>query len=99
MLLTVKELAQQLHIKPGTLYAWAAQGKIPCRKIHGLVRFDQHDIDYWLGTFSSSTVVPPRITSRRSDDDNLGRLIARAKRQVYTPACEKPDEIRAKQGG
>jgi len=99
MLLTVKELAQQSHIKPATLYAWAAQGKMPYRKIHGLVRFDQHDIDYWLATFSSRTVVPPRIPSSRSDDANLDRLIARAKRQVYTPACEKPDEIRAKQGG
>ena len=39
MLLTVKELADQLHIKPSTLYAWAAQGRIPCFKLHGLVRF------------------------------------------------------------
>jgi excisionase family DNA binding protein len=46
--LSIKELAEQLRIKPGTLYAWAAHGKIPCRKIHGLVRFDQHDIDRWL---------------------------------------------------
>ena len=26
-------------------------------------------------------------------------LIEAAKREVYTPACEKPDEVRAKQGG
>ena len=44
MLLTVKELAEQLHIKPATLYAWAAQDKIPCLKIHGLLRFDRQTI-------------------------------------------------------
>ena len=39
MLLTVKELASHLHIKPSTLYAWAGQGRIPCLKIHGLLWF------------------------------------------------------------
>ncbi|HBH78644.1 MAG TPA: DNA-binding protein, partial [Nitrospira sp.] len=38
MLLTVQELAQLLHIKAATLYAWAAQGKIPSLKLHGLLR-------------------------------------------------------------
>jgi excisionase family DNA binding protein len=99
MLLTIKDLAEQLRIKPATLYAWASQGKIPCRKIHGLVRFDQHDIDRWLSSFSPPTSVPPQIGKRRTDHSNLDRLIASAKRQVYTPGCEKPDEVRAKQGG
>ena len=35
MLLTIKDLAEQLQIKPSTLYAWASQGKIPCVRIHG----------------------------------------------------------------
>jgi excisionase family DNA binding protein len=48
MLLTVQELAQQLHIKAATLYAWAAQGKIPSLKLHGLLRFRQDEIDQWL---------------------------------------------------
>ena len=99
MLLTIKDLAEQLRIKPGTLYAWAAQGKIPCRKIHGLVRFDQHDIDRWLSSFSPPKAVPLQVGKRRADHSDLDRLIASAKREVYTPACEKPDEVRAKQGG
>ena len=37
MLLTIKDLSARLNIKPSTLYLWAAQGKIPCRKIHGLL--------------------------------------------------------------
>ena len=43
MLLTVKELASHLHIKPSTLYAWAGQGRIPCLKIHSLVRFRREE--------------------------------------------------------
>jgi excisionase family DNA binding protein len=85
MILTIKELAEQLRIKPGTLYAWAAHGKIPCRKIHGLVRFDRHEIDRWLSSFSPSKSVPPQIGNRRADHSNLDRVIASAKRGVYTP--------------
>ncbi len=84
MLLTIKDLAEQLNIKPATLYAWAAQGKIPCRKIHGLVRFDQRDIDQWLANFSLTNISPTRHTTRPPYDLTLDRLIARAKREVYT---------------
>ena len=99
MLLTVKELSVQLHIKASTLYVWAAQGKIPCRKIHGLVRFDPTEIDRWLASFAITPFAPTKTCLRRTDRSGLDQLIARAKREVYTPACEKPDEVRAKQGG
>ena len=84
MLLTVKALSQRLQIKPSTLYAWASQGKIPCRKIHGLVRFDPTEIDRWLASFSPPQSVPPKIETRRSDHTDLEQLIASAKRAVYT---------------
>ena len=85
MLLTVKTLSQRLQIKPSTLYAWANQGKIPCRKIHGLVRFDPTDIDRWLASFSPPQSIPPQIRTRRADPTDLEQLIASAKRAVYTP--------------
>jgi excisionase family DNA binding protein len=44
MLQTIKEVATRLQIKPSTLYAWAAQERIPCLKIHGLVRFRKDEI-------------------------------------------------------
>jgi excisionase family DNA binding protein len=84
MLLTVNALSHRLQIKPSTLYAWASQGKIPCRKIHGLVRFDPTEIDRWLVSFSPPQSVPPQIGTRRSDHADLDRLIASAKRAVYT---------------
>jgi excisionase family DNA binding protein len=84
MLLTIKELAEQLRIKPSTLYAWAAHGKIPCRKIHGLVRFDSTEIDRWLISFAPSQSAPPQIETHRAEHTDLEQLIASAKRAVYT---------------
>ena len=98
MLLTVKALSEWLQIKPSTLYAWASQGKIPCRKIHRLLRFDPEAITSWLRTFEpgQAPTIPPLTRQSHRDVD---QLIEAAKREVYTPACEKPDEVRAKQGG
>jgi excisionase family DNA binding protein len=82
--LTVKTLSQRLQIKPSTLYAWASQGKIHCRKIHGVVRFDLTEIDRWLASFSPSQPVPTKIRIRKTDQTDLEQLIASAKRAVYT---------------
>ena len=84
MWLTVKALSQRLQIKPSTLYAWASQGKIPCRKIHGLVRFDPTEIDRWLISFAPSQSAPPQIETHRAEHTDLEQLIASAKRAVYT---------------
>jgi hypothetical protein len=86
MLLTIKDLSTWLNIKPSTLYLWAAQGKLPCRKIHGLLRFDPLEINRWLSAFSSLQSVPAPVGQRRPDHSDLDRLIASAKREVYTSA-------------
>ena len=98
MLLTVKDLSAWLNMKPSTLYLWAAQRKIPCVKMHGLLRFDPDAITAWLRSFEPdpAEALPPLNCQPNLDVD---QLIEAAKRQVYTPACEKPDEVRAKQGG
>ena len=86
MLLTVQELAQLLHIKAATLYAWAARGQIPCLKIHGLVRFRKDEIDRWLEACSrpaSPETGALHFTMDRGND--VDTLIARAKAEVYTP--------------
>ena len=85
MLLTVNALSQRLQIKPSTLYAWASHGKIPCRKIHGVVRFDSTEIDRWLASFSPPQSAPTKNRTRRADHTDLDQLIASATRAVYTP--------------
>ena len=84
MLLTIKDLSTRLNIKPSTLYLWAAQGKIPCRKIHGLIRFDPDAITAWLHACepNQATAIPPLPRDSHLDVD---RLIEAAKREVYTP--------------
>ena len=84
MLLTIREVSQLLHIKPGTLYAWAAQGYIPCFKLHGLVRFRREDIDRWVESFRIEAVqkATPRTHPSKSGSD-LDDLIARAKEHAY----------------
>ena len=86
MILTVNDLSHQLHIKPATLYAWAAQGKIPCLKIQGLVRFRSEEIAQWIESFHRPTGarVQPRVRSKRSAPD-LQAIIARTRGLAYNP--------------
>jgi len=80
----VQRLSAYLNIKACTLYAWAAQGRIPCLKIHGLVRFRKDEIDQWLEGFREHPIATesPRVRGSAFDID---RVIARAKRAAYNP--------------
>ena len=85
MLLTVKDLAQQLQIKPTTLYAWAAQQKIPSLKIHGVIRFESEAIKSWLHSFGVNRATQRLVIGNRSGTGgSVEALIATAKRAVYT---------------
>jgi excisionase family DNA binding protein len=84
MLLTIKDLSRQLNIKPSTLYLWAAQGKIPCQKIHGLIRFDPEAIAIWLQSFTAEHAATTPFLSRQAALE-VDRVIEAAKRAVYTP--------------
>ena len=89
-LLTIKQLSAWLNIKPSTLYLWASQGKIPCLKIHGLIRFEKQTIEEWLASFVPSQPIPSFILSARGNSADVDELVAAAKRDVYTPASGKP---------
>ena len=82
-MLTVKELSAWLNIKPSTLYLWVSQNKIPCRRIHGLLRFGPEAIQAWLKGFESSSgnpfALPPHDEIR-----DLAQIIEASKREVYT---------------
>jgi len=99
LLWTVKELAYRLQIKPSTLYAWAKQGKIPCRKVYGLVRFNPSEIERWLDSFITYPLSSAKTNARRRGSSGVDQVIASAIHAIYTARCEKPDEDRAKQGG
>jgi excisionase family DNA binding protein len=84
MLLTVKDLAAWLNMPQSTVYLWAAQGKIPCRKIHRLIRFERDEVQHWLDSFAAIPSNPASHIPDRNPRIPVDDLIARAKRDVYT---------------
>lgn len=95
MYLTIKDLAEELQVKPSTLYAWVAEGKIPCIKLHRLIRFRRDQIEEWVQGLGKSSSKAVRLSFKRSGTKSIDDLIAAAKTDVYTPACGKPDQDRA----
>lgn len=96
MLLTIQDVAKQLQVKASTLYAWVAQGKIPSVKLNGLIRFHPSAIEQWL-LASAATVAIHQESKKagfRSVQD-VDRIIAQAKRAVYTCRRGRPDQDRA----
>ncbi len=87
MLLTIKQVSEWLNVKPSTLYLWAAQGKIPCQKIHGLIRFDREKVTRWLESFDRKAPTSVPALSRTNATD-IDQLIEAAKRDAYTPRGE-----------
>jgi excisionase family DNA binding protein len=83
-MLTIKEVSAWLNIKPSTLYLWVSQNKIPCRRIHGLIRFEPEAIQAWLKGFGTSPARPIPLPIH-PDSRDLNQLIEAAKREVYTP--------------
>jgi excisionase family DNA binding protein len=48
-LLTPKQLAENLNVRPGTIYSWLSRGvAIPHLKIEGTVRFSERSVVEWL---------------------------------------------------
>ena len=93
MMLTVRELSVWLNVKPSTLYLWASQGKIPCRRMNGLIRFETLAIQSWLE--GSPRPHSPITLGRRLEPHTVDAIIEAAKREVYTP---RHGETRPKSG-
>ena len=84
-MLTVKELSAWLNIKDSTLYLWVSKNKIPCRRIHGLVRFEPEAIQAWLKSFETSPGKPFSLQTRH-DTRDLDHLIEASKARSILPA-------------
>ena len=90
--LDITALAERLRIKRSTLYAWAEQGTIPHLKLGRLLRFDPDEIEAWLQNHRRDGIPEPTSHRHRHGTDDVDTLIARAKADVYTSCCGKPDK-------
>jgi putative molybdopterin biosynthesis protein len=61
--LTVRALAELLHIKERKVYALAAEGKIPCSRAAGKLLFPRDDVEQWLAK-DATGIAPKRKTER-----------------------------------
>jgi excisionase family DNA binding protein len=62
--LTVRELAEFLHLKDRKIYALAAEGKIPCSRATGKLLFPREDIEQWLVNHQTGAVIPTTRVER-----------------------------------
>jgi excisionase family DNA binding protein len=69
-LLTVKELANLLHIHPKTVYRWKQIGKLPFLTKNGLIRFKRENIEEWI---EKDSFKPVQIPALPSVDFSLGK--------------------------
>jgi excisionase family DNA binding protein len=83
--LDVAMVSELLNIKRCTIYAWAAQGRIPHVRIHGLIRFHRAEIEQWLASFRERPTTSASQAARTRPVD-IAAVIARAKRGAYNPA-------------
>lgn len=83
MYLTVTQVSHHLQIKPSTIYAWVAQGRIPFVKIHGVIRFRQEEIDLWVASFQKEREKIPSLDFSKKNQRDIDLLIARTKQEVY----------------
>ena len=98
--LTIGEVSDWLKVKRGTLYAWAAAGKIPHLKIHGLIRFQSDEIQQWLASFHTQKVNPLNLKEKRGQGvSHLDAIIVWAKQEAYNANRGKPGHGRTRKEG
>ena len=63
-LLTDREVADLLVVKPDTVRRWAASGQLPSVRLGGrLLRFRREDVEFWISSQATSTTT--KLTLRR----------------------------------
>lgn len=73
--LSVKEVADYLHINPKKVYALVSEGKIPATKVTGKWLFPRKLVDHWVMESSHGGLLTDRLVVTGSDDTLVQRAI------------------------
>src|SRR3970282_1116298 len=84
--MSVRQVADYLHLNEKKIYALASEGDIPATKITGKWLFTRHLIDQWLLESSHGGVRTDRIVLVGSDDPLINRAIMLLTNQIQTRA-------------
>jgi excisionase family DNA binding protein len=96
-ILTIKEVAEYLKVRPSTIYSWVEHGRIPYNKIGRIIRFRKSEIDRWFDSRETQVVSQRVIAPRRGDgridiDRMVEKVIDSEERGEYTHRKQgKPD--------
>jgi len=84
--MSVKQVAEYLHLNEKKIYLLASEGKIPATKITGKWLFPRHLVDQWMLESSHGGVLNDRIVLVGSDDPLIYRAIMQLANQIQTHA-------------
>jgi len=90
--MTVREIAEYLHINSKKVYALVADGKIPATKVTGKWLFPRKLVDQWLMESSHGGLLTDRLVVTGGDDPLLQRamtllVVAMQGRALVTYTC------------
>ena len=83
--LTVNDLSLRWQVPKSTIYAWVAKGILQASKMGGLLRFHLDYIARWEESRKTGQKENPVLNGDATIRNDVDILIARAKRDAYTP--------------
>jgi excisionase family DNA binding protein len=102
-LIDIKEVSEMIGVKKPTIYEWVRTGKIPFRRLNGLIRFDPDEINEWVEsqkTYDKKGRVSHKKTCKNKDLDSIvTNAIEAGKGTRYNHPQRGNQTIQAKKGG
>lgn len=94
--MSVKQVAEYLHLNEKKIYALVSDGQIPATKVTGKWMFPKELIDHWMHNSAHGGLLSDRLSIAGSDDPLLYRLVCDFAQQTgshaliaYTPTSTR----------
>jgi putative molybdopterin biosynthesis protein len=84
--MSVKQVAEYLHLNEKKIYALVSEGQIPATKVTGKWMFPKELIDHWMKSSAHGGLLNDRLIIAGSDDPLLYRIIVELSQEVGSHA-------------